>query len=177
MDDIASHLGISKRSIYERFKDKDSLLLAVLESLIVWQREMMESILKDSPDVIAAIFTIIRIGREHVASLNPLIRADLKKYHNKVMIQLGERCGHPEHEISLKILEKGISQGIFWESIDCEIISRAFTGIATLGRDEELFPPGKFLPREIIRNIMLNFLRGISTARGVDLIDSHEKDL
>ena len=78
MDAIASHLGISKRSIYERFIDKDTLLFAVINSMIEKQRETMEGILAGSPDVITAIFTIIRMGRDHAATMNPLISADLR---------------------------------------------------------------------------------------------------
>jgi AcrR family transcriptional regulator len=46
MDAIATHLGVSKRSIYERFIDKDTLLFAVMDSMFIKQREMIEKILK-----------------------------------------------------------------------------------------------------------------------------------
>ena len=177
MDTIASHLGISKRSIYERFIDKDTMLYAVLDSMMTKQRERINYILESAPDVISAIFTIMRMGRDHVATMNPLISADLKKYHSKVMSRLREKCGHPDQEAGTKILEKGISQGIFRETINTEILSRAFRGIAALAGDEELFPPELFEPRDIIRNIMVNFMRGISTARGVELIDSMENEI
>ena len=177
MDDIASHLGVSKRSIYERFRDKDTLLYAVLDSMIARQREKIESILENSPDVISAIFTIIRTGRDHAATMNPLINSDLKKYHNRVMNRLKETCGHPDHEAGVKILEKGISQGIFRESVNTEILSRAFRGIAGLANDEELFPPDRFERREVMRNVMVSFMRGISTPRGVQLIDSMENEI
>jgi len=172
MDAIASHLGISKRSIYERFIDKDTLLFAVINSMIEKQRETMEGILAGSPDVITAIFTIIRMGRGHAATINPLISADLKKYHSKVMQKLKETCGHPDYESAGRILDMGISQGIFRDEINVEIVSRAFRGIGSLTGDEELFPSERFMKRDLMRNIMVNFLRGISTPRGIELIDS-----
>lgn len=172
MDAIASHLGISKRSIYERFIDKDTLLFAVINSMIEKQRETMEGILAGSPDVITAIFMIIRMGRDHAATMNPLISADLKKYHSKVMQKLKETCGHPDYESAGRILDMGISQGIFRDEINVEIVSRAFRGIGSLTGDEELFPSERFMKRDLMRNIMVNFLRGISTPRGIELIDS-----
>ena len=177
MDDIASRLGISKRSIYERFKDKDSLLFAVINSMIEKQREAIERILADSPDVITAIFTIIRMGRDHAAAMNPLISADLKKYHSKVMQKLKEKCGHPDYESAGRILEKGISQGIFRSDIHVEIVSRAFRGIISLTRNEELFPRERFMQRDLVQNIIVNFMRGISTPRGIELIDSMENEI
>lgn len=177
MDTIASHLGISKRSIYERFIDKDTMLFAVLDSMISKQRERISQILDNAPEVITAIFTIIRMGRDHAATMNPLINSDLKKYHSRVMARLREKCGHPDQEAGVKILEKGISQGIFRESLNTEILSRAFRGIASMASDEELFPPEMFERRDIMRNIMVNFMRGISTAKGVELIDSMENEI
>ncbi|MHC1732706.1 MAG: TetR/AcrR family transcriptional regulator [Bacteroidales bacterium] len=177
MDDIASHLGVSKRSIYERFRDKDTLLYAVLDSMIAKQREKIESILESSPDVISAVFTIIRTSRDHAATMSPLISSDLKKYHSTVMKNLKEKCGHPDHEAGVKILEKGISQGIFRETFNTDILSRAFRGIAAMTGDEELFPLEMFERKEIMRHVMVSFMRGISTEKGVQLIDSMENEI
>jgi AcrR family transcriptional regulator len=177
MDDIASHLGVSKRSIYERFRDKDTLLYAVLDSMIAKQREKVESILESSPDVISAIFTIIRTSRDHAATMNPLISSDLKKYHSRVLNRLKETCGHPDHEAGVRILEQGISQDIFRGNINTDILSRAFRGIAGLANDEELFPPERFERREIMQNVMVSFMRGISTPKGIQLIDSMENEI
>lgn len=177
MDAIATHIGVSKRSIYERFIDKDTLLYAVMDSMISRQREMIEKILESSPDVISAVFCIIRMGRDHASTMSPLIGSDLKKYHSGVLKRLREKCENPDHEAAKKILEKGISQGIFRESIDVEIIGRAFKGISSLAGDEELFPREIFLQRDIMRNIMVNFMRGISTEKGVKLIDSMENEI
>ncbi|MCU0459586.1 MAG: TetR/AcrR family transcriptional regulator [Bacteroidales bacterium] len=177
MDDIANHLGISKRSIYERFVDKDTLLFAVMDSMIARQREMVERILESSPDVISAVFSIIRMGRDHASTMSPLIGSDLKKYHSGVLKRLKDKCENPDHEAAKKILNKGISQGIFRENIDVEIIGRAFQGISSLAGDEELFPREIFLQRDIMRNIMVNFMRGISTEKGIKLIDSMENEI
>jgi len=177
MDTIAAHLGISKRSIYERFSDKDTLLFAVMDSMIVKQRVMIEKIIEGSTDVISAVFSMIRMSRDHASTMNPLIGSDLKKYHSGVLKRLREKCENPDYEAARKILEKGISQGIFRDNIDVEIIGRAFKGISSLAGDEELFPREIFLQKDIMRNIMVSFMRGISTPRGVKLIDSMENEI
>ncbi|HOO67652.1 MAG TPA: helix-turn-helix domain-containing protein [Bacteroidales bacterium] len=177
MDAIASHLGISKRSIYERFIDKDTLLFAVMDSIIIKQREMIDRILDSSPDVISAVFCIIRTGRDHAATMNPLIGSDLKKYHSNVLKRLKEKCENPDYEAARKILEKGVSQKIFRQDINVEIVGRAFKGILTMAGDEELFPREIFMQRDIMRNVMISFMRGISTAKGVQLIDSIENEI
>lgn len=177
MDAIAAHLGISKRSIYERFIDKDTLLFAVMDAMIVKQREIIERILDSSPDVISAVFCIVRMGRDHASTMNPLIGSDLKKYHSNVLKRLSEKCENPDYEAARKILEKGISQGIFRENINVEIVGRAFKGISSMAGNEELFPSELFLRQDIMRNLMVNFMRGISTDKGIQLIDSMENEI
>jgi hypothetical protein len=93
------------------------------------------------------------------------------------MQKLKEKCGHPDYESAGRILEKGISQGIFRSDIHVEIVSRAFRGIISLTRNEELFPRERFMQRDLVRNIIVNFMRGISTPRGIELIDSMENEI
>jgi len=174
MDAIATHLGMSKRTIYERFRDKDELLFAVMKEMIRKQKEMVENILHSSSNVMEAIFTMLRISREHMASMNPLIGSDLRKYHDGVLQRIKATCDNPDHEGAKKMLKAGIEQGIFRDDIDIEIISRAVSGIGNLTGDTKTFPPEQFPQRDVIRNIMINYLRGISTAQGNSLIQELE---
>ncbi|MCK7532950.1 MAG: TetR/AcrR family transcriptional regulator [Marinilabiliales bacterium] len=174
MDAIATHLGMSKRTIYERFHDKDELLFAVMNEMIRKQKEMIENIMSSSTNVMEAIFTMLRISREHMASMNPLIGSDLRRYHDAVLQRIKATCDNPDHEGALKLLKAGIEQGIFRNDIDIEIISRAVSGIGSLTGDSKIFPPEQFPQRDVIRNIMINYLRGISTAKGNSLIDELE---
>lgn len=177
MDTIANHLGISKRTIYERFKDKDEMLFAVLDSMILKQKEKIDDILHSSPNVIAAIFTLLTIGREHAASLNPLISFDLRKYHNAVLLRMKEKCEDPNYEGSLKIIVKGKEQGLFRQDVNNEIVSRFISELSSMISDSRLFPPEMFLQRDLMKNVIINFLRGISTEEGIKIIDKMEPGL
>jgi len=177
MDTIASRLGISKRTIYERFHDKDELLFAVIVSMIEKQKETTEKILAESPDIISAIFTMIKMGRDHVASMNPLISSDLKKYHSSVLRRIKETCGHPDYESANKMFKAGIEQGVFRDDINVEILSRAFSSMGKIMGDPDLFPPGTYMYRDLVMNIIVNYLRGISTPEGIAFIDSHESEI
>lgn len=177
MDTIASHLGISKRTIYERFHDKDELLYAVIVSMIERQKDMIEKILVESPEAISAVFTMIRMGRDHVASMNPLISSDLKKYHSNVLRRIKETCGHPDYESANKMFKAGMEQGVFRDDINVEILSRTLNRMGAIMGDTDLFPPDYFMHRDLVRNIIVNFLRGISTREGIAIIESHESEL
>ena len=176
MDDIARELGISKRTIYEKYGDKDELLLAVMKCMVFRQRNMIEETISSSPNVIAAIFRMINMMREHTRSMNPVIFADLKKYHSKVLEKLKESCELPDYKGSESIVVKGIEQGLFRDKIDVEIVSRCFQGMGQMISDVSLFPADKYLQRDVIKGLIINYMRGISTPAGAAIIEQFESE-
>ncbi len=176
MDMLAQHLGISKRTIYERFKDKDELLLAVMEWMIDRQKEKVNHIMDSSPNIIAAVFTMLRMGRDHSATMNPLIGSDLQKYHSNVLLRIKEKCENPDYEAIHKILNEGKNQGLFRTEIDSEIVGRFMSVIGPFLHDDKVFPPEKFIQRDLVKNIMISYLRGISTSRGLKIINELEPE-
>ena len=177
MDTIASHLGMSKRTIYEQFHDKDELLYAVIVSMMKRQKDMTEKILASSPDVIAAIFTMIKMGRNHVETMNPLISSDLKKYHSSVLSRLEANRENPDYDLAQTIIRAGVEQGVFRENLSIDILGRIFSIMGKIIGDTNLFPPEKFIQRDLIRSVILNYLRGISTPKGIARIDAMEIEI
>lgn len=177
MDDIARELGVSKRTIYEKYGDKDELLLAVMKCMVFRQRKMIEETVKSSPNIIAAIFRMINMMREHTRSMNPVIFADLKKYHSKVLEKIRESCELPDYKGSENILVSGIEQGLFRKEIDVDIVNRCFQALGQMISDTTLYPPERYLQRDLIRNVMVNYMRGISTPAGLEIIEQLESEL
>ena len=87
MDSIANQLGISKRTIYEIFADKDELLEGVLMSMAEKQKELVTKILAESENAIAAIFKLLEINRDNFQTMSVAFQADLKKYHHDVLMK------------------------------------------------------------------------------------------
>ena len=84
MDSLANQFGISKRTIYEIFSDKDELLKAVLTRINQQQKEMIRKVLEESENSLVAIFRMLEINRDNFQSMSPAFLADLKKYHHEV---------------------------------------------------------------------------------------------
>ncbi|MCJ7820798.1 MAG: TetR/AcrR family transcriptional regulator [Bacteroidales bacterium] len=177
MDTLAQHMGISKRTIYEKFKDKDELLMAVMNCMMLKQREKIENLLETSPNVIVAVFRMIGVMREHAGAMNPLIHSDLRKYHSSVLKRMKEKCEYPDYKSPEHIIVKGKDQKLFRAEINNEIVSRSFEGLGPLMTDSNLFPPEKFSQRDVIKNVIVNYLRGISTREGQEIIDKLEPEL
>lgn len=169
MDMIATNLGMSKRTIYENFRDKDELLIQVMRCMEEGRKRVVEENLNSSSNVIEALFRLLKLTNEHFRTMSPAFYIDIKKYHHTIL--KSGLCEIPDLSGSLKIVEKGVEEGMFRPDIDHAIVNRGMYGIFRLTGDFELFPAGEFSRQLIVTNLYVNFLRGISTPKGIKLIE------
>jgi TetR/AcrR family transcriptional regulator, cholesterol catabolism regulator len=88
MDTIAQTMGISKRTIYENFKDKNDLLSNFLVYAITDYKRRALDILKDSKNVIEALFRFGEFNYSSMKEVNPCFMDDIKKYHPEVFAKV-----------------------------------------------------------------------------------------
>jgi hypothetical protein len=176
MDMLAGRMGISKRTIYEVFSDKEEILQGVLNWMTVRQHEVMNIIFSKSENVIEAVFRMLEMMSEHFMKMSPAFRMDIKRYHSDIVKKLGEGNELPYLKNNSEILRRGINEGVFREDIDIEIINKCMFEVARMSNDEDIFPPDNFPNKDVIRNFYINYLRGISTQKGLDLIDYYENN-
>jgi len=176
MDSLANQLGISKRTIYEVFSDKDDLLIAVLTRMARQQKEQVKRVLDESENSIVAIFRMLEINREYFQDISPAFQADLKKYHHDVLIGKADRIDMPDYRNNQQVIENGIKEELFRKEINPDLVNRCLYNLGRSVMDHDLYPFELFSRRDVIRNIFINYLRGISTPKGLDLINRLEKN-
>lgn len=168
MDTIAQSLGISKRTIYENFKDKNDLLTTFLTEAIHDHKKKSLEILKNANNVIDALFKFGEYNQETVKEINPCFFADMKKYHPDVFKKVMGDDQLRNYEVTYTILKRGINEGNFRKEIDIEVAnlfihhSMEFFQKMT---EERNIPHYK-----IWTSVHLPYLRGICTEKGQDLI-------
>lgn len=175
MDMLASQLGISKRTIYEVFSDKDELLKGVFKWMLEKQRELMTKVFTESENVVEAIFKILDLMTDHFQRLSPAFQMDMKRLHRDIQKNPEELIELPYFSNNSEILNRGIKEGVFRDDIDVEITNKCLLEVARMSNDNNVFPPGDFTNKDVIRNFYINYLRGISTRKGLDLINFYEK--
>lgn len=174
MDSLANQLGMSKRTIYEIFSDKDELLMAVLTKMAQQQRELVKRVLDESENSIFAIFKMLEISRDNFQYLSPAFQADLKKYHHDVLLKNAENIEMPDYRNHFLVIERGIEEELFRKDLNTELINRALYNLGKSMMDNNQYPYDQFSRRDVIKNIFVNYLRGISTPKGLDLINRLE---
>jgi AcrR family transcriptional regulator len=175
MDMLASRLGISKRTIYEVFSDKDELLKGVLKWMVEKQREVMTKIFSESENVIEAIFKMLDLMADHFQKMSPAFQMDMKRIHMDIQKSREELIDLPYFSNNSDILNRGIKEGVFRDDIDVEITNKCMFEFARMSNDKDVFPPDDFANKDVIRNFYINYLRGISTRKGLGLINLYEK--
>ncbi|HLP71658.1 MAG TPA: TetR/AcrR family transcriptional regulator [Bacteroidales bacterium] len=173
MDMLAGEMGISKRTIYEIFRDKDELLQGVMKWMAFKQVELTDKYLQNSANVIEAIFGIMDNMMDHIKKMSPAFRLDMKRYHHDLIRKLRENNELPVNDMR-EILLRGISEGVFRSDLDVDITDKCITGMTRMSSDKEAFSED-FENEEVARDFFINYLRGISTRKGLDLIDQYNK--
>ncbi len=174
MDSLANHLGISKRTIYEVFSDKDELLMVVLKRMNEKQKALVTRILEESENSIVAIFRMLEINRDYLQEMSPVFYADLKKYHNDVLMKRKDKSEMPDYRNNQKVIERGIKENLFRNDINPNLVNRCLYSLARSIMDNDLYPYEEFTRREVVKNVFINYLRGISTVEGNNLISNLE---
>jgi TetR/AcrR family transcriptional regulator, cholesterol catabolism regulator len=176
MDSLANQLGISKRTIYELFADKDELLEGVLKSMADRQKDVVKRILEESENAIVAIFKMLEISRDHFQNMSPAFQADLKKYHHDVLMKKTDQCEMPDYSSYIQVIKRGISEKLFRKEINADLVNRCLYSLARSTMDHNLYPFEQFSRKDVIKNVFISYLRGISTADGLNLINKLEKN-
>ncbi|MFN8210269.1 MAG: TetR/AcrR family transcriptional regulator [Bacteroidales bacterium] len=175
MDQIAAHLGMSKRTIYEIFADKDELLIGVLNSMAQRQKDLVKKVIEEADNAIVAIFRLLEFNRDHMQNISPSFQADMKRFHQEVLMKKADKCEMPDYKSNQQVIEKGIREKLFRKDIDADLVNRCLHLLFMAAMNSELFPFDSFTRREVMRQGVLNYLRGISTTEGIDLINKLEK--
>lgn len=170
MDEIAAHLGISKKTIYQYYADKDALVDSVLgleinstECDCKIQREQCENAVHE-------IFLAMDIMADMFANFNPSILFDLEKYHPKAYKKFTEHHNKFLYDIIRDNLQRGIAEGCYREGINTDILAKFRIASIFMIFNADYFPHGKYTLPVLCGEITDNFLHGLVTPKGQKLI-------
>lgn len=173
MDAIAEDLGISKRTIYENFKDKDELLTYCLEANTLEQNKIVDEILNNSENLIEALIKIIKHNVNTLKLINPVFYFDVQKYYYELFeVKIKKNRKKNLTRIS-DILNRGIQEKIFRSEINVEIVALLILEQFKMMGNQEIFPENKFSKVEIFENIAINFIRGLATNEGLIMLGKY----
>lgn len=177
MSDIAGNLGMSKKTLYQVFTDKDELVLAVTTSHLERQSAEMDQISKNSRDAIEALLGVSLCLRRNFREMNPSLLFDLHKYHRDAWdIWIKYKSEVISRSIADQIRE-GIREGYYRAEIVPEILAVFRMEQVQLAFDERVFPRDRFNFVDIQMQLFDHFVFGLLTEKGRELYLEYKKEL
>lgn len=175
MDDIAKHLAISKKTIYQFYSDKNEVVETLMKMKLKEDECELNEILNTSENVIVEVFNLMKHMGAMFSKINPNIFYDLQKYHPnawKLFQQFKE-------EFMAKMVEgsivRGIKEGLVRPDVNPKILARLRMEEVAMGFNPQVFSPDKFKMLEVQMALLDHFLHGICTLKGHKLINKYKE--
>ncbi len=175
MDDIASELGISKKTIYQHYEDKDAIVNQLMLGEMANDKCEWEALNQNSKNVIEKTVKSMDIFKQVFSEINPSTFFDIKKYHPKTWELFQE---HKQNFILGAIkqdLIEGIEQGFFRPEIKVDILAKMRMEQIELGFDPQIYPPNKFTVVEVELTLLDHFIRGVLTEKGLEVYQAYQQ--
>lgn len=170
MDEIASQLGVSKKTLYQFYADKDELVTAVAGEWIQMSENCCNSYREGSKNAIDEVFKGLDFVQEMFSNMNPGMLYDLQKFHPQAFKRFLTHKNKFLYDMIRSNLERGVVEGLYREDLNIELLTKFRLESMMMPFNVDMFPSGKYSMGEIEYEVLLNFLFGISSLKGYKMI-------
>jgi AcrR family transcriptional regulator len=174
MDDIAKHLGMSKKTIYLFFKDKNELVMALVKKKLQDDECQLSEIISKSGNVIEEMINMMKCSEDIFSRINPIVIHDMQKYHPDAWKQFQNFKTDVLAGKLEELLTKGIQQGYIRPEIDVKILAKMRVAQFELGFNTNIFPLAEFSPWKVQYQFLEHFNYGICTLKGYKLLNQYK---
>ena len=166
MDDVASHLGISKKTVYEHFTDKEDLVRQVL--LLEHDRrcESMAAIEGRNLNAVEELFEFYKMINTMFIEYNPSMEYDVRKYYPGLCIRLKDVWRKRMYESAYENLLKGKKEGLYRKELNARIIARMHVFRTESLFDNDMFSIEELTSFKMFHEVFIYHLQGVLSHEG-----------
>ncbi|MGC3948628.1 MAG: TetR/AcrR family transcriptional regulator [Chryseolinea sp.] len=166
MDDIARHLAVSKKTLYQHFEDKEEIVTIAVQSHIERIMAEFDAVQNAASDAIDEIARISQCLKRTMSEINPSLMFDLEKYHPRAWNVWVENKKKFIRESVIRNLKRGVEEGYFRPELDLEIVATMRMELVQLAFDDRVFPTSQFKITEVQLQLFEHFVFGLLTEKG-----------
>ncbi len=167
MDDIASALSISKRTVYELYVTKEDLLLQCFIWSTAEQDKQFRTVAELNDNAMDILINILRIRMEQFRVISPLFIEELARYPQIISYINDNR--KRKVETIIKFFERGVEEGYFMPNCNYHLILEVLDGIESSVVQKKLL--AQYTLEDVYLSMLLVVLRGICTPKGIEILD------
>ena len=176
MDDIANDLGISKRTLYDNFESKESIIGQIVNFHIENEKKAFEQILNSSKNAIDMMIKLSNFIFHMYSKLHPSVMTDLKKSYSGIWECIEGFHSESIREIIEINLRQGIKELVYRPEIDPVVLSLLYVKQLQLFSDEENIHLEKKSKSEVIQQFFEYNMYGIMSAKGIEYYSGIEEN-
>ena len=164
LDDLSHEIGISKKTIYQHFTNKEALVYESLGFLLdKIKAEVSQSVEHVRSNPLLRIIMIYKIGLEYLKLFSPTFLEGIKKYYPKVNEQYHNFKNREINGLVLSLLKTAQKNGQIRQNVNVELSCQLYLNHleSLLFQSNNLFD--QYSNRELLENLIINYIRGIAT--------------
>ena len=176
MDDIARHLSVSKKTLYQYFVDKDEIVTQVAYAHMNMFKSRFDGIAAAARNALDELMRINTCMSKIMQGMNPTLLFDLKKYHTKAWEAWTDHRHKHIRESVVRNMKQGMEEGLFRNNLNPEILAAIRIETIQMIFDTQLFPADRYNIVDIHAQALDHFMYGLLTDKGRKLYEKYKQE-
>lgn len=175
MDDIATNLAMSKKTLYKWFSNKDEIVHEAMQRHVAREENDCTIAFPTAANALEEMLQLMQWHRQLLTELHPSLFHDLQKYHPQAWRVFEE---HKNTFVLQKVIEnlrRGMAEGVYRDDLDVEALARLRLAEIELCFNPDVFPHRQFELQHLHVMCLEHFLLGISSLKGHKLINQYRQ--
>ncbi len=177
MNDVAKELGISKKTLYQHFKDKEDLVMQALEVRIQDDQRMCAEVLQSEDNPVEALIQLFLQVNKMMKDLKQGVLFELQKYYPRGYERFQQYKREHIYTIIFNNLKRGQELGFYRVGINPDMLAKLFMQMPDIIMNDQVFPADEYDQPAVHKQIVFHFLHGIVTPEGRALIQAHKQEI
>lgn len=174
MDDIARHLSISKKTLYQLCSNKADLVKMVTDQFIAEEKKKAIQVSDDAGNSVEEMIGIIGFVTETLSGMNPASLYDLQRYYPDSWHAFETYRYRFIYERMLLNMQRGVKEGVYRKELDTDVIARIYvTGMDAIF-NPKTFPSKQMNFLKVYKEYLNYHLRGIVSDKGLKILEKQK---
>lgn len=176
MDEIALQLGVSKKTIYQSFSDKNELVDEVVVDMLEANKYSCKHSIQQSDNAIHEVLLMMEAMQDMMVSLSPSFVFDIQRGYTSSYKKFDNYKSEFIYHILEANIERGKQEGLYRPELNTQVIAKFRLNTIMLVYNEEVFPRNHFTVLELQNEMILYYLYGMVTLKGYQLITKYQTE-
>ncbi|TVR83437.1 MAG: TetR/AcrR family transcriptional regulator [Saprospirales bacterium] len=173
MDELCSEMGISKKTLYVHFENKEELVGEVVGDFIRSTMETVYFLMEGASNSVEGFCEIADHVFMTISRISPAMIHDIRKYYPSIWDDIQEFKRRSIENMVFENMKRGIAEGLYREEINPDLVMRFYLTVILNMNDEELFPTTLSDPASVYSGFVNYHLRSICTPEGYEIYLRH----